>query len=68
MFVLALIVLQLSAISDNLFSGFYWFWLPASLVVCNDTFACVLRAYCVRVCVRACARACVACVHACVSA
>ena len=38
-FVLMLIVIQLSAISDNLFEGFYWFWLPASLVVCNDTFA-----------------------------
>ena len=38
-FVLMVIVIQLSAISDNLFEGFYWFWLPASLVVCNDTFA-----------------------------
>jgi phosphatidate cytidylyltransferase len=38
-FVLMIIVVQVSTISDNIFSGFYWFWLPASLVVCNDTFA-----------------------------
>ena len=38
-FVLMIIVIQTSTISDNIFEGFYWFWLPAALVVCNDTFA-----------------------------
>ncbi|MFN3504094.1 MAG: phosphatidate cytidylyltransferase, partial [Allorhizobium sp.] len=37
--ILLMVVFQTRAITHNIFEGLFWFLLPTSLVVCNDSFA-----------------------------
>jgi len=41
---LFLIVVSCHFIVNNILEGLIWFWVPASLVICNDVFAYVFGA------------------------
>ena len=45
---LFLIVVSCHFIVNNILEGIIWFWVPASLVICNDVFAYVFGASCAR--------------------